>query len=154
MEIRLARKEEIKDIVFVLSAASLALLNKGVNQWDYPWDENQLMEQVGYLYVASIDGKIIGTFGIKNLKDWHVHGAGKYLYQLALLPEYQGKGYGAALASWACQLARVSGEELHLDCWAGNEKLKKFYSWNGFEYVGDFPEQDYYISVFKCSQED
>jgi hypothetical protein len=38
---------------------------------------------------------------------------------------------------------------LYLDCWAGNEKLKEFYFNNGFEYVGDFPEEDYFISVFK-----
>ncbi|MGV2941336.1 GNAT family N-acetyltransferase [Mesobacillus sp. LC4] len=68
-------------------------------------------------------------------------------------PEYQGKGYGSVITSWSCQYARQLVEELYLDCWAGNEKLKNFYSENGFEYVGDFPEEDYYISVFKCKLE-
>ena len=38
---------------------------------------------------------------------------------------------------------------LYLDCWAGNDKLKNFYLNNGFKHVGDFPEEDYFISVFK-----
>ncbi|NKE06612.1 GNAT family N-acetyltransferase [Mesobacillus selenatarsenatis] len=153
MEIRIAREDDIKDIVFILDAASLALLNKGVNQWDYPWDENHLMEQVGCLHVASVDEKIIGTFGIKDLKEWHVPGPGKYLFQIAIHPDFQGIGYGATFLSWACKQARTFREDLYLDCWAGNEKLKNFYSGNGFEYVGDFPEEDYYISIFKSSRD-
>jgi hypothetical protein len=38
---------------------------------------------------------------------------------------------------------------LYLDCWAGNKKLRNFYSNAGFDFIGDFPEEDYMISVFK-----
>lgn len=150
MEIRSAREEDIKDILFILNAASLALIEKGINQWEYPWDEKMFVKQIGFLYVGTVAGKVISTLGIKDLNDWHVVKSGKYLYQIAIHPEYQGKGYGTVISSWACQYARSLGEELYLDCWAGNQKLKHFYSENGFTYVGDFPEEDYYISVFKC----
>jgi GNAT superfamily N-acetyltransferase len=153
MDIRLASQEDVKEILSILNAASLALLEKGINQWPYPWDERLLVEQVGVLYVGTVAGNVIGTFGIKDVKDWHVAERGKYLYQIAIHPGYQGRGYGAVITSWACKYARSLGEELYLDCWAGNEKLKHFYSENGFDYVGDFPEEDYYISVFKCWQE-
>jgi GNAT superfamily N-acetyltransferase len=152
MEIRSAEIEDVSEILSVLNAASLSLHQKGVNQWNYPWNEKQLLEQVGFLYVASVDGKIIGTFGIKDVGQWHIEGAVKYLYQLALHPDYQGKGYGADIVSRACQKARGFGQELYLDCWAGNEKLKSFYSENGFEYIGDFPVEDYYISIFRCRE--
>ncbi|CAM3722206.1 GNAT family N-acetyltransferase [Mesobacillus thioparans] len=152
IEIRPAEIKDISEILSVLNAASLALHQKGVNQWDYPWDENQLLEQLGFLYVVSVDGNIIGTFGIKDVRQWHVEGEVKYLYQIAIHPEYQGKGYGATLVSWACQKARSYAERLYLDCWAGNEKLKSFYRENGFDYVGDFPEEDYYISIFRCRE--
>ncbi|WP_176167324.1 GNAT family N-acetyltransferase [Mesobacillus jeotgali] len=103
------------------------------------------------MYASLIDGKIIGSFGIKKVAELHVAESGNYLYQIAIQPEYQGRGYGALLTSWACKYSRGMGEDLYLNCWAGNEKLKNFYSENGFEYVGDFPEEDYYISIFKCS---
>jgi GNAT superfamily N-acetyltransferase len=153
MEIRLARQEDVEGILSILNAASLDLLEKGINQWEYPWDEKVLVKQLGFLYVGTVAGKVICTFGIKDVKDLHVAESGKYLYQIAIHPEYQGKGYGPVITSWACQYSRSLGEELYLDCWAGNQKLKHFYSENGLDYVGDFPEEDYYISVFKCKQE-
>ncbi|UYZ23822.1 GNAT family N-acetyltransferase [Mesobacillus jeotgali] len=153
MEIRPAILEDVKEILTILNAASLALLDKGINQWPYPWDEDTLLEQLGFLHVGTVAGKVIATFGIKDLKGWHVGKSGKYLYQIAIQPEYQGKGYGSVITGWACEYARRLVEELYLDCWAGNTKLKDFYSENGFEFVGDFPEEDYYISVFKCKQE-
>ncbi|WP_226675226.1 GNAT family N-acetyltransferase [Mesobacillus jeotgali] len=153
MEIRPAKQEDVKEIMSILNAASLALLDKGINQWTYPWDAQRLVKQLGFLHVGTVSGNVIATFGIKDLNGWHVGNIGKYLYQIAIHPEFQGKGYGSEITSWACQYARRLGEELYLDCWAGNKKLKDFYSGNGFEYVGDFPEEDYHISVFKCRQE-
>jgi GNAT superfamily N-acetyltransferase len=100
-----------------------------------------------------MDGKVIATFGIKDLDDWHLRKSGKYLYQIAIHPDDQGMGFGTVISSWACRYSRSLGEELYLDCWAGNQKLKHFYSENGFDYVSDFPEEGYYISVFKCKQE-
>ncbi|WP_088012228.1 GNAT family N-acetyltransferase [Gottfriedia acidiceleris] len=38
---------------------------------------------------------------------------------------------------------------IYLDCWAGNDKLKQFYQNYGLKQLGDFPENDYYISIFK-----
>lgn len=153
MEIRLAKEEDVEDILSILNAASLALLNKRINQWTYPCDAQRLVKQLGFLHVGTVSGNVIATFGMKDLNGWHVGNRGKYLYQIAIHPEYQGKGYGSEIVTWACQYARRLGEELYLDCWAGNNKLKDFYSENGFEHVGNFPEEDYYISVFKCRQE-
>ncbi|MFT9598340.1 GNAT family N-acetyltransferase [Mesobacillus sp.] len=149
----MAGQEDVKDILSVLNAVSLTLLEKGINQWEYPWDEKVLLKHVGFLYVGTVAGKVIATFGNKDLNEWHVGKSGKYLFQIAILPEYQGKGFGTVITSWACQYARSLGKELYLDCWAGNQKLKQFYSENGLAYVGDFPGEDYYISVFTCKQE-
>ena len=38
---------------------------------------------------------------------------------------------------------------IYFDCWAGNNFLRKFYTEVGFEYMGDFPEEDYFVSAFK-----
>jgi GNAT superfamily N-acetyltransferase len=156
LKIRLAKQGDLKDILNVLNAAVLALHEKGISQWEYPWDEKELVDQMEFLYVVTVNNQVMGTFGIKDidcLNEYLVESSSKYLYQIAILPEYQGKGYGPAITSWAREYANGMGKPLYLDCWAGNEKLKSFYQENGFDYVGDFPEENYYISVFKCAQE-
>lgn len=156
MEIRLAKQGDQKDILNVLNAAALILHEKGISQWEYPWDEKELVDQMEFLYVVTVDNQVIGTFGIKDidcLNEYSFEPSSKYLYQIAILPEYQGKGYGPVITSWVREYVCGGGKPLYLDCWAGNQKLKSFYQENGFDYVGDFPEEDYYISVFKCAQE-
>ena len=45
--------------------------------------------------------------------------------------------------NFACSLATEVKKTIFLDCWSGNDKLKKFYVNNGFESQGDFPEESY-----------
>ncbi|MEH7884269.1 GNAT family N-acetyltransferase [Bacillus sp. JJ1609] len=154
MIIRLANTEDQKKVLNVLNKAALDLQNKGINQWDYPWNENDAFNQIqsNYLYIVSVDEQLMGTFGIKEinrLSDCLIDPDSQYLFQIAILPEYQGKGYGRAIIDWACGYALETNVSLYLDCWAGNDKLKSFYQENGFNYEGDFPEEDYYISVFR-----
>ncbi|MEH7445018.1 GNAT family N-acetyltransferase [Bacillus sp. JJ1122] len=156
MRITLANVDDYKKLVYVLNESALDLHNKGIKQWDYPWNENEILSQIksSYLYTFSVDEQLIGTFGIKDIDSLSVcqiQPNSQYLYQLAILPEYQSKGYGRAIINWACVYARETDRSLYLDCWAGNEKLKSFYQENGFHYEGDFPEEDYYISVFKMN---
>jgi GNAT superfamily N-acetyltransferase len=106
----------------------------------------------GYVYVMTINNLIVGTFSIKDsygtdftIIDTKI----KYLYRIAILPEYQGKNLGIEIVNYACQYARASKEFLYLDCWSGNKKLRSFYSNARFNFIGDFPEEDYMISVFK-----
>jgi len=87
--------------------------------------------------------------GVDTLADLQPEPRSKYLYQIAILPEYQGKGIGKQITTFAQGLADLA---VYLDCWAGNEKLKKFYTETGFKYLGDFPEEDYFISIFKYSK--
>lgn len=154
MRIRLANADDYKKLVYVLNETALDLHNKGINQWDYPWNENEVLNQIksSFLYTVLVNEQVIGTFGIKDinsLSDCLIQPCSQYLYQIAILPEFQGKGYGQAIIDWAFGYARETKISLYLDCWAGNEKLKCFYQENGFHYEGDFPEEDYYISVFK-----
>ncbi len=46
----------------------------------------------------------------------------------------------------------LNTNNLYLDCWAGNKKLRNFYLESGFIYMGDYPEDDYYISIYKLSK--
>ncbi|AVK86606.1 hypothetical protein C3943_25600 [Lysinibacillus sp. B2A1] len=94
-----------------------------------------------------LDKKIIGTFCISEIEktnEFSVEAKSKYLSQIAILPEFQGKNFGSSITQFACSFVKELKKTIYLDCWAGNEKLKEFYLRNGLEYIGDFPEEDYY----------
>lgn len=74
-----------------------------------------------------------------------------YLHSIMLDPELQGNGIGIPFVSEIVKtIACLSPTEgtLFLDCWAGNEKLRRFYSNVGFNFAAVIPEEDYEIAVF------
>lgn len=74
-----------------------------------------------------------------------------YLHSIMIDPELQGSGIGITLVSEVVEkIASVSPTEgtLFLDCWAGNERLRRFYSNVGFDFAAVIPEDDYEIAVF------
>lgn len=154
MEIRLATLNAQQRVSNVLNKVTLNLQKKGINQWNYPWDVDKIASDIkkNYVYVLLVDEEIVGTFCIKDivcLSELTIDPKSKYLFQIAILPEYQGNNLGSVITDFARSFAREVDKTIYLDCWAGNEKLKNFYLNNGFEYQGNFPEEDYFISIFK-----
>lgn len=154
MEIRLATPKDQHQVVNVLNEVTLALQKKDIYQWDYPWEVNKIANEINnyYTYVLLLEEKIIGTFCIKDIdciSELTIDPKSYYLSQIAILPKYQGNNYGSKITDFACYFAKERNKIMYLDCWSGNEKLKKFYLNNGFKYQGDFPEEDYFISIFK-----
>jgi GNAT superfamily N-acetyltransferase len=150
MLIRKARIEEAQEITDVLNVVTQDLLRKNIRQWTQPWNESEIIEGInqGQLYVLADENKILGTFAIKEkscLSSLELTDGSYYLYQIAILPICQGKGLGREILKFA----ERHFEKVYLDCWAGNTRLKDFYSQNGWDYLGDFPENDYFISIFK-----
>ncbi|WP_369436003.1 GNAT family N-acetyltransferase [Lysinibacillus fusiformis] len=156
MEIRLAKIDDFSQVVYILNEVTLNLQQKGIQQWEYPWDDNKIINQLknNYLYVLLVEEEMLGTFciyDIDNINEFSLDEKGKYLSQIAILPKFQGKNIGSAITEFACFFVKELDKTLYLDCWAGNEKLKQFYSRNGFKYLGDFPEESYFVSIFKYS---
>jgi GNAT superfamily N-acetyltransferase len=150
----IANSKDIKDVVSLLNKATLKLHEKGINQWVYPWNPKEIEKDVlkKYVYLLKSDDLIVGTFSIKDMEPtdfFNVEPNSKYLYRLAISPEYQGKGLGLEILNYCFEYVRKMNVSLFLDCWAGNGKLRSFYKNAGFKHVGDFPEEDYFISVFK-----
>lgn len=154
-EIRLAEKDDVNTIVELLNKVTLNLHEKSINQWTYPWDFEKINMDMKNrnIYVISLNKIIIGTFSLKDMgANIMLNPSGSnsvYLYRIAILPEYQGKNVGLEITNYACETSRNLRKILYLDCWAGNENLKNFYLKAGFDFCGDFPEEDYMISVFK-----
>jgi GNAT superfamily N-acetyltransferase len=154
MEIRRAGNKDLDQVVEILNKVAENLQQKGIYQWAYPWDRNEIEQEIkkDQSFTLLIDEKVIGIFfigKIDRLSDLIIAPQSNYLNKIAILPEYQGNNFGAAIIEYACCFARQMNKTLYLDCWAGNDKLRAFYSRHGFNYVGDFPEDDYYISVFE-----
>ncbi|MBN2897271.1 MAG: GNAT family N-acetyltransferase [Clostridia bacterium] len=150
-----ANHTHLDGILYVLDSATRNLLEKGIQQWDYPWDEEIINEEIlnNQAYVILDEEKVAGVFFIKTIesgehppimKEGHL-----YLYRIAVRPDYQSQGVGEEACGAAFTIAKKANRIIYLDCWEGNTKLKEFYSNTGFNYCGDFPENDYWISVFK-----
>jgi len=142
-------------IIHVLNSATLELLEKNIQQWTYPWSKEIIEEELlnNHVYVVLDEETVIGVFFIRPvIKNEHpaiMLENHLYLYRIAVRPDYQSKGVGEEICGAAFSIAKEAKKTIYLDCWEGNETLKKFYSSTGFKYCGNFPEEDYWISVFK-----
>lgn len=148
--IRIAEVQDVDDIIELLNKVTLDLQEKEINQWKYPWDYEEIMRDIvgKNIYVLLLNGLIVGTFSIRKTDDESfklMRFSSEYLYRIALLPEMQRKSLGSEIIEYAQKRAK----SFYLDCWSGNEKLRQFYSSVGLNYIGDFPEKDYFVSVFK-----
>lgn len=150
-----AKHLHLEDIILVLNEATRNLLEKGIQQWDYPWDKSIIEEEIlnGQAYVVLDEDSLVGVFFIRTIEGDDYPTVMKdnqlYLYRIAVRPDYQSQGVGQEICGAAFSIAKEANKIIYLDCWEGNSKLKAFYSNFGFVYCGDFPEEDYWISVFK-----
>jgi len=153
--IKIAGTNEASLIVELLNCVTLDLHKKNINQWTYPWSIHEIGDEINekHLYIIMKDYKMVGTFSLKdinaNFDVNFIKSSSLYLYRIAIFPEYQGKNIGKEIINYACRYSENVNKTLYLDCWAGNEKLRSFYLNGGFNFCGDFPEEDYMISVFK-----
>lgn len=68
-EIKLADKDNIKTITELLNKVTFHLHSKGIMQWIYPWNINDIELDVNkkHTYIVKINNLTIGTFSLKNL---------------------------------------------------------------------------------------
>ena len=146
----LANEDNAFEIYYVLNEAKEELNKKGIEQWKEGWNINDLKRKCknGLFYVYYYEGNIIGCYCLERNPDieWVEDKEFTYLSSLCLLPNYQGKGFGKILIQSAIE---NSSKIIYLDFWKGNDKLKFFYESNGFKYLKDMKEKDYFVSIYK-----
>ena len=72
-----------------------------------------------------------------------------WLQKLMIAPQRQGNGLGLLLLDAARARVRAQGGgTIVLDCWAGNAKLRAFYTAAGFHFHGEFVEEDFSVAAF------
>ncbi|MEK3975154.1 GNAT family N-acetyltransferase [Psychrobacillus sp. FSL K6-1267] len=154
MNIKLAEKNDIATILDILNKATLKLLSKDIKQWTYPWPISEVEDQIaqGQVFKYEIENDIVGTFIIKpilQLNNLSIRENSLYVGRIAIIPEYQGKNIGASIIDYCQSISVEQNRDMYLDCWAGNNKLKDFYNGCGLNYLGDFPVDDYFVSIFQ-----
>ena len=112
------------------------------------------------LFVLEVSGVVIGSAFVEPVTPkWYSRVAFwnadpvdflvYFLYGLVVEPYWQGQGWGRQLLNGIrAHNYFTAPAVLTLDCWAGNDKLRRFYADAGFTLLGEFPEDDYWIAAF------
>lgn len=158
---QLAFEDEILEIFNLLEKVQIDLHNKNIQQWtdEIKIDDirNFVLKKSFYTLKNGINGKIIAVCCLSEnhsftnvFRDALKNEDVVYLEKVAVLPQFQRKGIGAEIVKYAIKESKNRfNKNVVLDCWSGNEKLKKFYSNIGFTFVADVPEEDYFVSIFR-----
>lgn len=118
MKIRLSSVDDLKQVLYILNTVTLYLIEKGNNQWEYPWDEERIINQIknNFFYVLLANDEIIGVFciyEIDNINDlpvdeisFHINHAGMN-YAVKLYKE------GNMTVNQICEITSVSRAALY-----------------------------------------
>jgi GNAT superfamily N-acetyltransferase len=104
------------------------------------WTSRRLVDE-GKMFVAVHDGQVVESMMLKQYPHSESHDLvwpdqGKHalnLYMLAVRRTVAGRGVASRMLSWAAEYAGSLGlRELRLDFYAGNDRLRRYYSGAGF----------------------
>lgn len=147
---KIAKESDAFEIYYILNKAKEKLKEKGIKQWINGFDINEikLKCKMGNFYVLYDKGNIVGCYCIeKNVNiEWIKDKEFSYISFICLLPDYQGKGFGKKLIQSALD---NSSKNVYLDILSENNKLKTFFTENGFTNIKNIQEKEYSISIYK-----
>ncbi|MEP2936486.1 MAG: GNAT family N-acetyltransferase [Gilvibacter sp.] len=156
--IRLAKKEEIGQILSLTRACAAHMIAQQIFQWNehYPSAqafENDIDRQELYLYESQ--NTIVGCFVVSTFMDteylpiaWSTpNDHNYYIHRLGVHPEHQKKGIARAMMDFAEDLARSNGAHaVRLDTFSQNKRNQRFYINRGYNQLSNiyFPKQSEY----------
>jgi GNAT superfamily N-acetyltransferase len=109
MEIRLAEKNSLIEVLYIIRECSRQLHEKGVKYWNNSLvDYNDISEDINnkYIYLLVINRVAIGTVTIKPDKK---NTQTSIISRLAIFPSYQGRGFAHEILKFAEDLAIKNG---------------------------------------------
>lgn len=139
---RLARPEDLHQIVDILSEAAAWAKARGVERWwSVPFPEGWVRSGIdrGEVVAVESQSRMVGTLTLtrQDLPMWGEQPpiAG-YMHRVAIKRELAHQGLGRRLLEWAEAEVRSWGRsKLRLDCLATNESLVTYYRSQGFREV-------------------
>ncbi|GCE30872.1 hypothetical protein KDA_63560 [Dictyobacter alpinus] len=163
LQVRLASDRDVAYIVSLIDRVQKQLTASGSLQIIGPLPHALVAEFVAMeaAFVFESPAGLLGSVFVQpatpescpNLISWQLTACDLhpwFLQTLALEPEQQGRGLGFHFLSGVRALVaqRDPQANIILDCWAGNTKLRTFYTRAGFTLHGEFIEKDHWLAVF------
>lgn len=153
--IRLAKIEEIPEILSITKACANHMISNKIFQWneEYPSQsafENDIIRKE--LYVLFLTNELIGTLVLTSVIDeeyipikWLTPSKNNlYVHRLSIHPKHQGKGYAQLLMNFAESFAIENHySSIRLDTFSKNPRNQKFYELRDYIKTGIvfFPNQ-------------
>lgn len=142
MYIRQVQPNEAHLVAGVLTAAAVALVDKGEVLWDLAEVTQAAVDghvRAGMYYAAFDDEGPVGVFRFQ-LEDRYFwpeipEGSSAFVHKLAVCPHKQGRDLAQVLLRHACDLTRELGLQfLRLDCVSARPRLRAMYERFGFHH--------------------
>jgi protein-tyrosine phosphatase len=155
LDVRRAERDELDEVVGILSEAARWLLARGIRQWPdpFPRDRAAALLDRGEFYLALVDGQPAATFALlwSDPAFWGEQPpVAGYVHAIAVRRAYAGLGLGERVLDWAeGQVAAAGRELLRLDCMSDNAVLREYYELLGFEPRGEAVFDDFSATLFE-----
>ncbi len=154
--IRTATIGDQQIVIALLREVAANLQKKGIDQWiPEEFTEEKIQEWLrdGDILLTFSQNKLAGCAVVTTYSNqlWanRPHSA-VYLSKLAVDIAFRGAGMSQKLLKsvedWAAQRNR---DTIRLDCWAGNDHLRKFYTEQGYRLVEIAPEETWQVALFE-----
>jgi GNAT superfamily N-acetyltransferase len=130
--IRAAHRDDIAELAALKRVSAERAYGEGARAWiDKSAGEEYFRYRIGrkdyYLWIAILDGKIIGYTGFRK-RGSRADGGSVGMYTLD-----SGQGLGSLLQSWRERQARALGlETMRVSCWRTNTLAQRFVRKHGF----------------------
>jgi GNAT superfamily N-acetyltransferase len=138
--VRRAAPVEIDDVTSILSEAAEWLMERGIEQWPNPFPIELVVPSLeqGRTFLALSDGVVAGTITLLDSYSYWPDSPPDALYVRRVAIRRPFVGLGRFLMYWAeRQALRRNKDYLRLDCYSGNESLRRYYESLGFEFCGE-----------------
>jgi len=147
LEISAATQDDLPDVYEILDGAAAWLIEQGIHQWPNPYPREPITRAFAErgLWIGSRAGQTVATMRTAR-RDPDIWGddaaPALYVHALAVRREPPARGSGLELLRWAARTAARDGlVAVRLDCWAGNDRLRRYYLRAGFRHVRDVEER-------------
>lgn len=161
MEIRIAEKKDIDQIMQIIADARESIGRLGIDQWQYGYPTRDLIKEDMTLsrgYVVEENGEILATFALINDGEptykkiycgaWLNDGKYIALHRIAISGKYRGRGIADKIIAFLSDYAEKYGfGSIKVDTHTGNLPMRKMLEKNGFEYCGTIHLHDGQVRV-------
>jgi GNAT superfamily N-acetyltransferase len=147
---------EVDDVFSILNEAAQWLWDRGIPQWQPGSIKREKYVQLaesGALWLARQNSEIVGTVTLlwSDPEIWGPDdGKAGYIHKLAVKRAVAGQGVSTLLLRTIESQIRAAHRSLaRLDCWAGNNMLRRFYSNQGYTLLDAFVEETWEVARFE-----